>query len=131
MTHGCRMLQLLAIGCLAGMATALMGVGGGMLLLVMLLMVGVEMPQAVATSLVLRLVPITIPTVYVYYQQGHIRIPFVLWVVAGSVVGTLIGSWLISKRFVSDRLIGQAMTVLMAGMTGYMVHRYCWTVSSN
>ena len=119
-----RMLHLLVIGCVAGLATALSGVRGGFVLLVMLLVAGISIQQAVATCLVLQLVPVTLPAVYVYYHHGHVQLPLVMWVIMGSSVGILLGSWLVRRQFVTDRHIGQAMAIVLAGMTGYMVHRY-------
>jgi uncharacterized membrane protein YfcA len=82
--HG---LALVAVGLIAGFSSGFMGIGGGLAITVGLSgALKVAQHRAQAVSLVVSLIPLTLPAAWVYWHQGW-SIP---WPVVGAVV---IGLW--------------------------------------
>ena len=84
--------------CLAGLAVGvlkgLLGIGGGVLLMpLMLVVVGLEIRQAVGTSLGVVLFSSLVGAV-VYGQGGHASLWIVMPLLAGSIVGVQAGTWM-------------------------------------
>jgi uncharacterized membrane protein YfcA len=81
-----------AIGLASGALSALLGVGGGLLMVpAMVYMLRVRQPRAHGTSLAVML-PAAVAGVYRYNQAGTVDWELVLPLVAGSVFGALIGA---------------------------------------
>lgn len=87
----------------------IVGIGGGALLIPMLMMLGLSIKQAVAMSLVLQMVPQTLPGVYLYYKQGHVKIYKSIALIIGSVIGVFIGSYLVVNNFISEKIMVYAL----------------------
>jgi uncharacterized membrane protein YfcA len=92
-------------GIITGTLMGVAGIGGGVLLIPMLMMLGLSIKEAVAMSLVLQMVPQTLPGAYLYYKQGHIKIYKSIALVLGSMIGVFIGSYLVVNNFISEKLI--------------------------
>lgn len=86
------LLVALGIGFVAGVASALFGIGGG-LVIVPLLVLGVGMPQHLAqgTSL-LAIVPTALTGVRAHARRGYLRASLVAPLAAGGVAGGLLAS---------------------------------------
>jgi hypothetical protein len=67
------MLAFVTVGLVSGAAMGMLGAGGSIMLMVLLLMIGMSMPEAIAISLLLQLVPLTLPAVWLYYSRGHLH----------------------------------------------------------
>lgn len=117
------MLTLLAVGLTSGVAIGMLGPGGSIMLLVLLLMVGSSLPEAVAISMLLQLVPLTLPAAWLYYKRGHLNLVTAMWVILGALVGIVTGSWFANR--ISERKLGYALVVLLQVATLFMFYRYC------
>lgn len=89
-------LNLVLVGALAGVASGLFGIGGGLIIVPSLILL-LKLPEhtAVATSLAAMLLPVGGLAVYNYYQAGKITSVHILYglaVAAGLFVGALFGS---------------------------------------
>ncbi len=84
---------ILLIGLLAGVASGLFGIGGGIIIVPVL--VGVlqyEQKRATGISLGALLLPVGLPAVITYYEAGELDIPTAIPVAIGLVIGALGGA---------------------------------------
>ena len=81
------------LGLIAGMASGLIGIGGGIILVPALLYVfGLNQHQAQGTTLALMVPPIGLLAAYTYYKAGHVNLKISAFVVIGFFFGGLIGA---------------------------------------
>ena len=85
---------LLVVGLLAGLSSGFLGIGGGLATVVGLSAVfGVPQHQAQMISLVLSLIPTTLPSTWIYWKSGALASwPTLAGVILGLVVGADIGA---------------------------------------
>ena len=85
---------LLGVGIVAGLSSGFLGIGGGLATVVGLSAVlGVPQHQAQMISLVLSMIPTTIPSAWVYWNQGWSwSWSVLLGVVVGLIIGTDLGA---------------------------------------
>lgn len=84
---------LLLIGLAAGLASGVLGVGGGIVIIPMLVgLLGYTQKDAQGTSLGLLLLPIGILAVMNYYKAGHINLKAVGLMVITFVIGSYFSS---------------------------------------
>ena len=104
--------KLVAIGLVAGVLSAVFGVGGGIVIVPLLLLVCAFMPrEAAATSL--GAVAITaLGGVVLYAARGEVRVGHAALVGVPAVAGALAGTAL------QQRLSGTALTVAFSGLLG-------------
>lgn len=84
-------LRLLAFGLIAGVASGLLGVGGGILLVPLLAAAGFEQHRAHATSLA-AIVPIALAGTATFASQASVSWPAAAALAAGAVVGAPLGA---------------------------------------
>jgi len=111
-----RWLPGLAIGFIGGLASGLLGIGGGILMIpLMVWLLRLPQHEAQSTSLVLMLAPIGLPGVWVYASHGG-GLP---WVALGGVaVGFMAGAYAGARIAVRTRAprLRRGFAALMAGM---------------
>lgn len=114
---------LLGVGAIAGFSSGFLGIGGG-LAITAGLAAGLKVPQhqAQLVSLVLTVIPTTIPAAYIYWRQGW----SFSWIVIGAViVGLYCGNDLGSR--LANRLSGVRLSRVLIGfvlsMAGYMAYK--------
>ena len=114
---------LVAIGVVAGLSSGVLGIGGGLAVTALsttLLHLGQHRAQAM--SLILTLLPLTIPAAAIYLAQGWV-IPW--WSIAGVVGGlwiaTAIGARLANR--LPERALRPTFVVMILGMAAYMATR--------
>lgn len=96
-------LGLLVIGLLAGVASGMFGIGGGVIIVPALIVLGFELSQAVGTSLGALLMPVGILAVIAYYRDGKLRFPIAALIALGLTVGSIFGADL-ARNLPSDTL---------------------------
>jgi len=118
--HG---VALTAIGVAAGLSSGVLGIGGGLAVTALstaLLHLGQHRAQAM--SLILTLLPLTIPAAAVYLAQGWM-LPW--WSVAGVIGGlwiaTAVGARVANR--LPERMLRPTFIVLILGMAAYMATR--------
>lgn len=119
------MQRLLLAGAATGLLSGLFGVGGGFVIVPMLVLIsGLAMPQAVATSLAVIALVSGSGFVGFLWQQS---LPDLFWPLAGgALAGMLAGSGL--GRFVAGPLLQKMFVVLMLGLVVWMTARHCLLV---
>ena len=91
------------IGAISGVSMGIIGVGAGMLTIPLLLYTGLSVQQAVATSLIIQLLPQSLPGVMLYVKKGVINWKLVIisvFLVLGSLVGIYVGSYLVTHKII-------------------------------
>ncbi len=85
--------MILGVGLLAGVASGLFGIGGGLVIVPALVgLLNYDQKRAVGTSLAALLPPVGIGGVIAYYQEGFIQIGVALTMAAGLVAGAFLGA---------------------------------------
>jgi len=116
------MLNLLyiLIGVFAGMASGLIGIGGGIIVVPCLIyLFGFSQHAAQGTTLAMLIPPIGILAAWAYYKQGHANLPVAGLICLGFVLGGYLGAKLaIGLPEVILRKIFGACLLLIAG---YMI----------
>ncbi|HRK30131.1 MAG TPA: TSUP family transporter [Tepidisphaeraceae bacterium] len=90
MTHP---LMLIAFGILVGVFSGLMGLGGGSIMIpIMVLLLGFSQAKAHGMSLMVMCIPVMLPAVIGYFQNGKITRADI-WVAAWIALGFALGSY--------------------------------------
>jgi len=86
---------LLLIGFIAGIASGMFGIGGGLIIVpALMLLANFTQIQANGTSLAVLLLPVGILAVLAYVRAKMIHIPTALWIAFGLMIGSLAGAQL-------------------------------------
>lgn len=82
----------LLLGIAAGVLSGLFGIGGGIVMVPSLIVIfGMDILDANATSLAAMLLPVGILGVWAYYKAGYINVKESLWISLGLFVGSFLG----------------------------------------
>lgn len=122
-TNDLHWIALLAVGSLAGLSSGFLGIGGGLATVVGLSAVlGVPQRQAQMISLVLSLIPTTIPSAWVYWKQGWTW-PWaaLVGVIVGLIIGTDLGARLANR--INRSALHVAMIFFVSLMAAYMSYK--------
>jgi len=109
----------LLLGFLAGTASGLIGIGGGVIIVpALIFLFGFSEHQAQGTTLAMLVPPVGFLAAWTYYKQGHIDLK-----VAGIIcIGFFIGGWVGAKVAVSlsdialERIFGIALVLIAVKM---------------
>ena len=114
---------LLAVGLVAGLSSGFLGIGGGLATVVGLSAVlGVPQHQAQMVSLVMSLIPTTIPSAWIYWSEGSLASwPVLAGVVAGLLVGTDLGARAANR--IDRATLRKAMIFFVSLMAAYMTFK--------
>lgn len=83
----------LLVGVAAGVFAGLFGKGGGIVIVPMLIaFFRYEPKQAAATSLAALQLPVGLPSVLIYAQNGHLQLVLAAFIAFGILIGALLGS---------------------------------------
>jgi len=109
---------LSSIGLVVGLASGLMGIGGGVVLIPLLVYVlGFTQAEAQGTSLGVLAVPVVLVAAIEYYRQGHVRPTVVGWIVLGFVVGAYVGAILVAFLPPTGLRIAFGLMLVYTGFT--------------
>lgn len=101
------------IGLLAGVSMGTIGIGAGIISIPLLIYSGLNPQSAVGVSLVMQLLPQSLPGVIIYNRNGHIPYLPSLFVVLGSMIGILIGSLLVSKNIITEKMMYKIISIIL------------------
>ncbi len=90
------LLIVLALGGVVGFLSGLFGVGGGFLMTPLLIFIGVSPAVAVGTQ-ANQLVAASVSGVLAHWRRRNVDIKMGLFMVAGSLVGTVLGVWIFER----------------------------------
>ena len=84
---------LLIVGVVAGVASGLFGIGGGLVIVPFLVtLLHFDQKLAVGTSLGALLLPVSLPAVITYYNEGRVLLPTAALIAIGLVGGAFLGA---------------------------------------
>ena len=89
-------MMLIGVGLVSGVLSGMFGIGGGTVIVPALVFLGLSQRHAAATSLA-AIVPTSITGVISYATSGDVDWVAALLLALGMVVGSQIGSWLLSR----------------------------------
>ena len=122
-----RMILYFLIGALSGISMGIVGVGAGMLTIPLLIYSGLSLQESVGISLIMQLLPQSLPGVMLYYNEGnitYITIIIALFVVFGSLLGIYLGSYLVNKNYVNLKFMYGNLAGLLIGSGLYIIYNY-------
>src|SRR3954469_9290511 len=106
---------LIGVGILVGIYSGIMGLGGGTVMIpVLVLLLGFNQHQAVATSLAVMIPPVTLPAVIAYYKEGHVNLRIAAFIAIGFLGGAYLGA------FAANRLPDNVMKLIFAFVLVYV-----------
>lgn len=112
---------LFAIGAFTGVLASTFGIGC-LVLVPLLLLAGMTQPQAVATALVLQLVPQSLFGVAEFARKGNVLVVPSLLVALGSSLGMWFGAALINRQLVSELWLRQGTAYLVLCTGAFLVY---------
>ncbi|QIG96884.1 sulfite exporter TauE/SafE family protein [Bradyrhizobium sp. 6(2017)] len=117
---------LLIVGLLAGLSSGFLGIGGGLATVVGLSAVfGVPQHQAQMVSLVMSLIPTTIPSAWIYWSEGSLASwPVLAGVIVGLLAGTDLGARAANR--INRATLRIAMIFFVSLMAVYMTFKALW-----
>lgn len=87
------MIMYLAVGMFAGVASGLIGIGGGVIIVPCLVFLfGFSQLSAQGTTLAMMVPPIGIMAAWTYYKHGHVNLVVAALLCAGFVLGGYLGA---------------------------------------
>ena len=116
-------LALLAVAIIAGFSSGFLGIGGGLAVTVCLsAWLKVPQHQAQMASLVMAMIPTTIPSAYVYWHDGWSTSWFVIaGVLVGLWSGTDLGARLANR--ISEAVLRRTVIGFVSAMAIYMAYK--------
>lgn len=113
------------IGIISGVSLGIVGVGA-MLAIPLLLYTGLSVQEAVATSLIIQLLPQSFPGVMLYVKKGVIDMKIVIisgFLVIGSLVGIYIGSYLVTHNIITTQAMHLILATLLLTSSLYIFYK--------
>jgi uncharacterized membrane protein YfcA len=115
--------QFILIGILAGVIAGMFGKGGGLVIVPILIKFFDYDPKAAsATSLAALQLPVGLPSVIVYAEDGHLNFFYAGLMAFGILVGVFFGSKLALN--LSSAIFKKVYAVFLLGVAVYMVVKY-------
>ena len=113
---------LIGVGAIAGFSSGFIGIGGGLAVTVGLAALKAPQRQAQMMSLVLAMLPATIPAAFVYWRQGwSAPWPVLMAVVAGLWIGTDLGARAANR--LSESALHRLLVGFVSAMALYMTYK--------
>jgi uncharacterized membrane protein YfcA len=114
---GNELLEVLAVGFLAGTIAGVFGVGGGVVFVPSLVFIfGMTQTDANATSLI-AIVPVALVGSYRNYRYGNVVVREALWIGVVALPAALVGG------YVANRIPEEALRFLFVGLAVYVGYR--------
>lgn len=112
------------IGVLAGIFMGMIGMGAGIITVPLLINTGMGLHNAVGASLLMQLLPQSLPGVILYHHKGYINYRDSLLVIFGSLLGIGVGSYLVVNEYIKERMAYKILTVMMIVITCVFSYKY-------
>ena len=111
------------VGLGAGVFAGLFGKGGGIIIVPMLITMFHYSPKAAAaTSLAALQLPVGLPSVIIYANEGHLNILFAALIALGILIGAYFGSKLAVK--LPSKMFKKVYAVFLIVVAVFMVYKY-------
>ncbi len=115
--------QMLLVGLFAGVVAGMFGKGGGIVIVPILIKLFKYEPRAAtATSLAALQLPVGLPSVIVYAQDGHLNLIYAALMAFGLLAGAFLGSHWALK--LPSAVFKKSYAVFLLGVAVFMVWKY-------
>lgn len=104
-------MQYVLIGVVSGFTVGLLGMG--VIIIPLLVQSGLSIQQAVAIGLVLQVIPQSLPGVIMHYKNKTLPVIESVYVVIGSIVGIMLGTYVLTSGMIPDRYLYGILSILM------------------
>ena len=112
----------MVIGLVAGIASGLVGIGGGIIVVPCLVLIcGFSQHLAQGTTLAMLIPPIGILAVLAYYRQGQVNIPVAAFLCLGFILGGLIGGKIAVN--LPEDVLRKVFGFCLMAVAGYMIFK--------
>ncbi len=101
------------IGTIAGFFMGIIGIGAGLITVPLLNYTGMSLNQAVGTSLLMQLLPQSLPGVLLYQKKGYIDFYNSFLVIFGSLLGISIGAYLITYDYIEKKYLYKILSIVL------------------
>lgn len=101
------------IGTIAGFFMGIIGIGAGLITVPLLNYTGMSLNQAVGTSLLMQLLPQSLPGVLLYQKKGYINYYNSFLVIFGSLLGIGIGAYLITYDYIEKKYLYKILSIIL------------------
>ncbi len=112
------------IGIVAGLSMGIIGIGAGIITLPLLLYTGMGIRKAVGCILLMQLLPQSLPGVLIYHKEKFIDYYSSFIVILGSIIGIIIGAYLVSHNIISEKLTYKILTLVLIVTAFIFTKRY-------
>lgn len=118
------LIELLLMGLGIGVISGMLGIGGGVLVIpALVLVLHFKQPRAIGTSLAMLLPLIGIFAVWRYWKAGQVDWPAAMTLAVTFAVGALVGAWIVSRGWISERGLRVLFVAFMLYVAGNMLFR--------
>ena len=114
------------IGIIAGLSMGTIGVGAGIITIPLLIYSGMNIRTAVGCSLVMQLLPQSLPGVLFYHKKDYIDWFKSLLVVFGSFIGIMLGAYFISNNYITEKMTYKILTVILIITSIIFIKDHLW-----
>lgn len=100
------LMQLLAIGLVAGVAGGMFGIGGGAIMVpAMVLLLNLDQKFATGTSIAAQILPIGLLAAIVYHRNGNLNLKHAVIIAIGLLIGNFFGALFANQPYISSELM--------------------------
>ena len=117
---------LTIIGIITGTSVGLTGIGSGVLTMPLLLYVGLNYHEAIATVLLMHVIPQSLPGLYLYYKKGYLDMSKSIFVVIGSMIGVCLGSYINCEKLISQDMLYKLLATTLALSSLFIYCKYIY-----
>jgi len=111
------------LGIFAGVIAGMFGKGGGLIIVPALVTIfRFDSKTAAATSLTALQLPVGLPSVIIYAQQGHLNIRYAAFIAGGILFGAFVGTKIAIKT--PSALFKKIYAIFLFAVTAYLLYRY-------
>jgi uncharacterized protein len=120
-------LFFILVGIISGISMGIVGVGAGMITMPLLLCSGIDIKSAVGISLIMQLLPQSLPGVMMYYKNNYITketILVSLYLIIGALLGTYAGARMVHSNYINEKMIYSALSIILLYGGLYIIYKH-------
>jgi uncharacterized membrane protein YfcA len=113
---------LIFIGLLSGISMGSIGVGGGLIVVTLLTLYGINIKNVVAIVMLMQLFPQSVFGVINYWKYINWYQSFII--IFASFIGIYIGSYLVTNNYINDLMLYKILTIFLIINSIYFTIKY-------
>lgn len=120
-------LFFILVGIISGISMGIVGVGAGMITMPLLICSGIDIKSAVGISLIMQLLPQSLPGVMMYYKNNYINketLLVSLYLIIGALIGTYTGANMVHSNYINEKMIYSALSIILLYGGLYIIYNH-------